>query len=84
MSQRQTPFWRRLLDGWMSIVARFGMVQTLVLLAFLYVLLIGPVAIVQALSRSDHLDKRGTWQPGSAWRKADTSGSDLERAKLQS
>lgn len=84
MIERQTPFWQRLLDGWMLIVARFGMVQTLVLLAFFYVMLVGPVAIVQALARTDHLDKRSTWQPGSAWRKADSSGADLERAKLQS
>lgn len=84
MSERQTPFWQRLRDGWMLIVVRFGTVQTLVLLAFFYVVLVGPVAIVQALARTDHLDKRGTWQTGSAWREADTSGSDLERAKLQS
>ncbi len=66
------------------IAGRFGAVQTLVLLAFFYTVLIGPVAIVQALARTDHLDKRSTWKTGSAWREADTSGSDLERAKLQS
>ena len=84
MSTGKASFWRRLLDGWMSIVARFGAVQTLVLLAIFYVTLIGPVALVQALARTDHLDKRNTWKSGSAWRDADTSGADLERAKLQS
>lgn len=68
----------------MMIVARFGAVQTLVLLGFFYAVLIGPVAIVQALARTDHLDKRNTWKTGSAWREADTSGADIERAKLQS
>jgi hypothetical protein len=84
MSVMETPFWRRLLDGWMLIVARFGAVQTQVLLAGFYVFLIGPVSVVQALVRSDQLDKRILRRDGSAWREADTSGADLERAKLQS
>jgi hypothetical protein len=84
LSDRQAPLRRRLLDGWIVIAARFGGVQTLVLLAFFYFILVGPVSVVQALARTDHLDKRNTWKTGSAWRDADTSGSDLERAKLQS
>ena len=75
---------RRLLNGWLVIVARFGFVQTLLLLAFLYVFLIGPVAIVMAISRRDHLQKRGLGEPGSAWNEADTAPPDLERAKLLS
>ncbi len=72
---------RRLLHGWMAIVARFGFVQTAVLLGIFYVLLIGPVALWNGLVRSDLLDKRALRQPDSAWREADTSGADLERAK---
>ena len=84
MSDARAPFWRRLLDGWMAIAGRFGAVQTLVLLGFLYVLLLGPVSIVQAVARRDQLDKRAVWQAGSAWQGADSGGADLERAKLQS
>ena len=36
---------RRLLNGWMAIAARFGYVQTLVLLVFTYAILIGPFGI---------------------------------------
>ena len=36
------PVWRRLLDGWMAIAGRFGFVQTLVILALFYAVLIGP------------------------------------------
>ena len=80
----QTPVWRRLLDGWIVISGRFGGVQTLLLLALVYIALIGPVSIVQAVARRDHLDKRGLGQGDTAWRDADTAGADLERARLLS
>ena len=75
------PVHRRLLNGWMAIVARFGFVQTLVILSLFYALLIGPVALVGALARRDLLDKRTLRATGTAWREADTAKPDLERAK---
>lgn len=81
MNAAKTPFWRRLLDGWIAISARFGGIQTLLLLGLVYLLLIGPVSIVQALARTDHLDKRQLGEGETAWREADTAGVDLERAK---
>ena len=80
MSVRR-PLWRRLLDGWMLIAARFGEAQTLVLLGLIYGLLIGPFATGAALARRDFLAKRGLGDPGSAWCEADTTEPDLERAK---
>ncbi len=73
--------WRRLLNGWMAIVGRFGFVQTLLLLLVLYVFMIGPVSILMALARRDQLSKRGFGDDGSAWCEADTAPPDLERAK---
>lgn len=78
------PVWRRLLDGWMTIAARFGYVQTLVILAIFYTLLIGPIAIGVAIARRDLLVKRGLRSGDSAWREADSAKPDLERAKLAS
>ena len=75
---------RRLRNGWMAIAGRFGFVQTLMLLTLFYVFLIGPTWIVTAIARRDFLTKRGLRAPGSAWSGADTSGADLERAKLLS
>jgi hypothetical protein len=75
------PIWRRLLNGWMAIVGRFGFVQTLLLLLLLYVFMIGPVAILMLLARQDQLSKRGLGDDGSAWWDADTAPPDLERAK---
>ena len=80
----QVPVWRRLLTGWTVIAGRFGFVQTLVILALFYGLLLGPVATVAALSRCDLLGKRGLHAKGSAWQDADTAKPDLERAKLTS
>lgn len=75
---------RKLLNGWLVIAARFGAVQTLLLLAFFYGCLIGPGGAAIAIRRSDPLDRRGLGSGGSAWRDADTAGADLERAKLTS
>jgi hypothetical protein len=80
----QRPFWRRLLDGWTAIAARFGHVQTLVMLGLFYGALIGPVALVAALARRDLLDRRGLRSGGTAWQDADSAEPDLERAKLTS
>ena len=78
----QVSRWRKLYLGWMTIVGRFSHVQTLVILAFFYIFLIGPVAIVMAIFRSDTLEKRGLGGKGTAWREADTAEPSLERAKL--
>ena len=45
------PAHRRLFAGWMAITARFGFVQTLVILAIFYVTLIGPMGVGAALLR---------------------------------
>jgi len=83
-SPRAQPLRRRLLDAWMAIAVRFGEVQTLVLLAIFYALLLGPAALVSRLAGRDMLGKRGLREAGSAWREADTAGADLERSRLQS
>jgi hypothetical protein len=68
----------------MTIAARFGSVQTLVILSMTYLLLIGPVGLVLAMGRNDPLAKRGLKSVESAWLDADTAKPDLERAKLLS
>ena len=76
---------RRLAAGWMRIVARFGEVQTLVLLTLFYALLIGPASMISSAARKDMLHKRALPEgEPSAWDEADTGGHDIERAKLQS
>jgi multisubunit Na+/H+ antiporter MnhG subunit len=77
-------FGRRLLNGWMVVAGRFGSIQTLLLLVLFYIVLIGPVSVVQAIGRRDHLDKRAMWKKETAWRESESSGTDLERAKLLS
>ncbi len=79
----QISRWRKLYLGWMVIVGRFGYVQTLVILAFFYTFLIGPVALIMAVFRTDALGKRGLRGEGTAWHEADSAEPNLERAKLQ-
>lgn len=84
LQAEQVPVGRRLVNGWMAVAGRFGGVQTLLLLVLIYVVLIGPVSVVQALARRDQLDKRALWKKESAWRQSESGGTDLERAKLLS
>jgi len=73
---------RRLAAGWMRIVARFGEVQTLIIVSLVYTLVIGPMAVAIAIGRGDLLHKRDLYADGSAWSEADsTSNPDVERAK---
>jgi hypothetical protein len=78
------PLHTRLFQGWMLITARFGFVQTLVILAFFYLFLIGPVALGSSLARKDFLNKRSLREGPSAWNEAESAKPDLERAKLAS
>lgn len=74
---------RRLYQGWLVVAARFGSIQTLVLLGFFYVFLVGPMAGISRLGGRDYLEKRHLDGSQSAWHAAETSPPDLERAKLQ-
>lgn len=75
--------WKRLYQGWMAIAGRFGGIQTMVLLVFFYVLLVGPAAGVARLGRRDYLHKRQLDPAASAWQDSESASPDLERAKLQ-
>jgi hypothetical protein len=72
---------RRLLQGWLGVAARFGEVQTLVLLGVVYALVLGPVAIVAGVLRRDFLSKRGLREASSAWLQAETATPELQRSK---
>ncbi len=73
----------RLGRGWMGIVARFGHVQTLVMLGFFYAFLIGPASLIASGLRKDLLAKRPVPDAISAWQESESSAPSLERAKLQ-
>jgi hypothetical protein len=72
---------RRLYQGWLLIAAHFGEIQTLVIVAVVYLFVLGPLATGAAAARRDLLAKRGFGETRSAWTPADTvSSPDLERA----
>ena len=75
---------RRLYAGWLVLVGRFGSIQTLVLLGLFYATLIGPAWLGVSVARRDLLDKRRHPAGDTAWKAADSTLPDLERAKLTS
>jgi len=78
-----TPGWRRLYEGWLAIAGRFGHVQTQVILAIFYALMIGPISLGTVLSRGDLLAKRGLGSRDSAWCETESAAPELERARRQ-
>jgi hypothetical protein len=72
----------RLYRGWLELAAHFGEVQTLLILCFVYVFVMGPMALAASAARRDLLAKRGFEGAASAWCDADsTAKPDVERAK---
>jgi hypothetical protein len=80
MSEKQAA-WRRLLSGWLEIAARFGEVQTLLVLALVYTMMFGSASLMIFALRKDLLHLRGLHVSGSAWSEADSASADLERAR---
>ena len=82
-TEAQDPgFFRKLYLGWLEIAARFGEVQTLIIVSLVYALVIGPMAVAISIGRGDLLHKRNIYAEGSAWSEADsTPDPDVERAK---
>jgi hypothetical protein len=77
-----TSFWRRLYLGWLQLAAHFGEIQTVLIVCFVYLFVIGPMALLATIARQDLLAKRGFAAGASAWSDADSvSNPDLERAK---
>jgi hypothetical protein len=75
-------FGRRLYLGWLQLAAHFGEIQTLLIVCFVYVFVLGPMAVLATIARQDLLAKRGFAATSSAWSDADSvSNPDLERAK---
>lgn len=82
-TEAQSPgIFRKLYLGWLEIAARFGEVQTLIVVSIVYALVIGPMAVAIAVGRGDLLHKRNLFADGSVWNDADsTPDPDVERAK---
>jgi len=72
----------RLYRGWLELAAHFGEIQTILIICFVYVFVMGPMAVIAAAARRDLLAKRGFEGSASAWCDADsTAQPDVERAK---
>jgi hypothetical protein len=77
-----TAVGRRLYEGWLLIAAHFGEAQTLVIVALVYGLVLGPMSLGMRIGRGDPLHKRSLRERGSAWCDADSIATpELERAK---
>jgi hypothetical protein len=73
---------RRLYHGWLELAGHFGEVQSVLVVCFVYLFVMGPMALLASATRRDLLAKRGFDAATSAWSDSDSvSKPDLERAK---
>jgi hypothetical protein len=74
--------WRRLYGYWMGFAKVLGKINTIVLLTLVYVVIIGPVALVLKVFGRDLLDRRP--EPRSSyWYEKTQEDVTLERSKQQ-
>ena len=76
-----SPWWRRLLEGWQGIAARFGFAQTQVLLTAIYLIVLGPLGAALRLGRSDPLEKRPLPPDRSGWHEVERETQDVARLR---
>ena len=63
----------RLYRGWLEVAGHFGEVQTLLIICFVYVFVMGPMALIAAVMGRDLLAKRGFEGANSVWCDADST-----------
>jgi hypothetical protein len=76
------PLRRRLYDKWIAFARVLGRINTVVLLTLVYLVVLGPVALVSRILRKDFLD-RGLDARPSYWEDREEEEHTLERRSRQ-
>jgi hypothetical protein len=76
-------FIKKIKDGWMWFAKKLGWINTVVLLTIIYVIIIGPMALVIKIFRIDPLQRKQETGKKSYWRTRISSEPTLERHKFQ-
>ena len=73
----------RIKDGWMYFARTLGRVNTIILLTLVYVVIIGPMALLVKILRKDLLQKKMNSTLTSYWRGRASNEPTIERHKYQ-
>jgi hypothetical protein len=74
--------WRIAFEYWMKVARMLGKVNAFVLLTLVYVVIIGPAAIVLKILRKDLLDRKAE-RASTYWNSKEQEEMKLERSKQQ-
>ena len=69
--------------GWMKFAHVLAVVNTTILLTVVYVVLIGPIALIMKLLRNDPLEQSPSQDDQSFWKRKDTVNHTLSDSKRQ-
>jgi hypothetical protein len=70
-------------DGWLLFARTLGRVNTIILLTLIYVMIIGPMALLVKILRKDLLEKKKDSMKTSYWRDRASNEPTIERHKFQ-
>jgi hypothetical protein len=70
-------------DGWLLFARTLGRVNTIILLTIVYVVIIGPMALIVRILRKDLLQKKKQSKLSSYWRDRVPNEPTIERHKFQ-
>ena len=73
----------RIKDGWMLFARALGRVNTIILLTLVYLVIIGPMALLARMFRKDLLQKKKHSMKTTYWLNRATNEPTLERHKFQ-
>jgi len=73
----------RIKDGWMLFARTLGRVTTIILLTLVYLVIIGPMALLAKMLRKDLLQKKKNSIKTTYWLNRATNEPTLERHKFQ-
>jgi len=73
----------RVKDGWLLFARTLGRVNTIILLTLVYVVIIGPMALLVKILRKDLLQKKKNATLTSYWRERASNEPTIERHKYQ-
>ena len=73
----------RIKDGWMLFARTLGRVTTIILLTLVYLVIIGPMALLVKILRKDLLQKKKNATLTSYWRERASNEPTIERHKYQ-
>ena len=76
-------FFKKIKNGWMLFAQKLARINTVILLTIIYVMIVGPMALIAKMFRLDPLQRKRDTDKKSYWLNRISSEPTIERHKFQ-